>query len=134
MFFAIAILLRLIIFFSTIPPETSEKLHTDVQVEKPPLSANAKKGEALFRVNCASCHGMRKNLTGPALAGVEGRWPSKKLLYMWIRNWPAAVATGDPFARMMRDWSPVAMNSFPLIKDDEIEAIVSFVKESATRN
>src|SRR3954467_2071053 len=43
-------------------------------------------GQALFSANCASCHAVNKELTGPALAGVEGRWGDKKKLHAWIRN------------------------------------------------
>ena len=34
-------------------------------------------GSVLFKNQCASCHNknMRDDLTGPALAGVEKRWP-----------------------------------------------------------
>ncbi|HLL42060.1 MAG TPA: c-type cytochrome, partial [Segetibacter sp.] len=41
-------------------------------------------GQALFSANCASCHAPHKNLTGPALAGVQERWGDKKRLYSWI--------------------------------------------------
>jgi cytochrome c2 len=34
----------------------------------------AQNGQALFSSNCASCHAIKKDLTGPALAGVEERW------------------------------------------------------------
>ena len=47
---------------------------------------NAQDGKALFSANCASCHAVNKKLTGPALAGVEDRWPDKQNLYAWIKN------------------------------------------------
>src|SRR3569833_1640208 len=44
------------------------------------LNDTAKQGKLLFQANCASCHTMNKDLTGPALAGVMERLPSKQLM------------------------------------------------------
>lgn len=91
-------------------------------------NANAQDGKALFTSNCASCHAVKKDLTGPALAGVESRWPSKELLRTWIKNWSAAVATGDPYAVKMEKWNPnISMNKFSL-SDVEIDAILAYIK------
>ncbi len=88
----------------------------------------AQDGKALFNANCASCHKVDKDLTGPALMGVEDRWPSKQLLHLWIKNWPAAVATGDPYAVKIKDWSTAAMNQFPNLSDADIDAILGYIK------
>ncbi|MFM7839615.1 MAG: c-type cytochrome, partial [Chitinophagaceae bacterium] len=90
-------------------------------------SAFAQDGKALFKANCASCHALNKDLTGPALADVESRWPSKDLLKLWIRNWSAAVATGDPYPVKIKDWSPVSMNKFDNLADKEIDAILDYI-------
>ncbi len=90
---------------------------------------SAQDGKALFNANCASCHKIDKDLTGPALKGVEDRWPSKDLLKMWIKNWPSAVATGDPYPVKLKDWSPAAMLQFPNLSDAEIEAILGYIKD-----
>jgi cytochrome c551/c552 len=87
----------------------------------------AQDGKALFNANCASCHKMDKDLTGPALLGVGDRWSSTDLLKTWIKNWPEAVATGDPYAVKMKDWSPSAMNLFPNLSDGELDALVTYI-------
>jgi cytochrome c551/c552 len=93
------------------------------------VTASAQDGKALFNANCASCHKIDKDLTGPALMGIEDRWSSKDLLKKWIVNWPAAVATGDAYAVKMKDWSPAAMNQFPNLADADVEAILTYVRE-----
>lgn len=90
---------------------------------------NAQDGKALFNANCASCHKVDKDLTGPALLGVEERWSSKELLKTWIKNWPAAVATGDAYAVKMKDWSAAAMNQFPNLTDPELEGILTYIRD-----
>jgi cytochrome c551/c552 len=89
----------------------------------------AQDGKALFNANCASCHKIDKDLTGPALMGVEERWSSKDLLKLWIKNWDAAVKTGDAYAVKMKDWSPNVMNVFPNLADAELEAILTYIRE-----
>lgn len=71
-------------------------------------------------------------MVGPALAGVEDRWPSKKLLYQWIRNWNKAVITGDAYAKKMKSWSPAAMNMFDFT-DAEIDAILDYIKKETAK-
>ena len=90
---------------------------------------NAQDGKALFSQNCASCHAVNKNLTGPALAGVEDRWPEKKNLYAWIKNSAAFLKTGDPYAnKLYNDYNKTAMNLFPSLTDQDIDAILAYIK------
>lgn len=90
-------------------------------------AVQAQDGRALFNANCASCHKMDKDLTGPALKGVVDRWSSVDLLKLWIRNWPAAVATGDKHAVEMKNWSPAAMSLFPNLTDAELDALIDYM-------
>ena len=90
----------------------------------------AQDGQVLFTQNCASCHAINKTLTGPALAGVESRWPSKDLLRLWIKNWNKAVATGDPYAKQMAASTPTAMTPFEHLGDAEIDAILAYIAKA----
>ena len=92
--------------------------------------AKAQDGQALFTQNCASCHAINKTLTGPALAGVESRWPSKELLHTWIKNWNKAVATGDPYAKAMAASTGNVMNTFENLGDPEIDAILAYIAKA----
>jgi len=109
-----------------------EEMAVIEMVSPRPLSPAAIKGKVLFKANCASCHALNKSLAGPGLAGVEMRWPSKKLLYMWINNWEKAVATGDPYANAVKDFSPSAMSNFNF-SDEEIDSILAYINESSGR-
>ncbi len=88
-------------------------------------------GKELFLNNCASCHNknMVADMTGPALAGVEERWTSKKDLYAWIRNSQAEIAAGKPRAvELWAKWKPTNMNAFPGLTDEQIESLLFYIK------
>ncbi len=88
----------------------------------------AQDGKSLFSQNCASCHAVHKDLTGPALAGVEDRWGDKDRLHAWIRNNQAVIKSGDPYAvALYNKWNKSAMNLFPNLKDEEIDAILGYI-------
>lgn len=88
----------------------------------------AQDGKALFQQNCASCHAVHKDLTGPKLAGIEERVPDQKLLYAWIRNNQAVLATGNKyFTDLYAAWNKTAMNLFPNLSDEEIGAMITYI-------
>lgn len=91
-------------------------------------SVYAQDGKALFQQNCASCHAVHKDLTGPALAGIEERVPDQKLLYAWIRNNQAVLKTGNKyFNDLYAQWNRTAMNLFPNLTDEEIGAMITYI-------
>ena len=93
------------------------------------VAVRAQDGKALFSANCASCHAVHKKLTGPALAGVEDRWANKENLYSWIRNSAAFLKTGDAYANnLYKEYNSIAMNAFPNLKNEEIDAILAYIK------
>lgn len=105
-----------------------------VAVHLPVLSPAAQKGKDLFKNNCASCHNrdMRSDLTGPALGGVRERWAAypKTDLYRWVRNSQALIQAGHPKAQeLWRKWSPTIMQAYSHLKNEDIEAILSYIDE-----
>ncbi|MEN9685465.1 MAG: hypothetical protein RLZZ28_1251 [Bacteroidota bacterium] len=92
-------------------------------------TANAQDGKTLFQTNCASCHAVHKKLTGPALTGVEDRWPDKTRLYAWIKNNAAVLKSGDKYANdLFVEYNKVAMTQFPSLSDKDIDAILGYIK------
>ena len=43
-------------------------------------------GEALFKANCASCHKVVGEFTGPQLKGAREREPNPDWVYKWVYN------------------------------------------------
>ncbi len=91
--------------------------------------ASAQDGKALFMANCASCHKVDQKMTGPALMGVEDRWPDKAKLHAWIKNNQAFLKTGDAYANnLYNEYNKTAMNLFPTFTDKDIDAILGYIK------
>jgi hypothetical protein len=71
-----------------------------------------------------------KDLTGPKLMGIEDRVKDKKLLHEWIRNNQKVLASGNKyFNDLFLQWNKTPMNVFPSMTDEEIEAILKYVRE-----
>src|SRR5688572_5517682 len=85
-------------------------------------------GAALFKAQCAQCHSTGTNkIIGPGLKDVHTRLKEDWLI-KWIKNSSAMIKSGDAYAvEIFNKYNQTAMPSFALA-DDEIKAILTFVK------
>lgn len=93
----------------------------------------AQDGKAIFQDNCASCHSVTKDLTGPKLAGVttRGPWTDRKKLYDWIHN-PAKFMASDPYTQgLKQQFGGAMMTPFPQLSEKEIDAVIDYVNKAA---
>lgn len=110
------------------------------QSDAPTIAGNKwKDGKDLFKSNCAACHNPKADGTGPALLGVKARWAAagehqgktgEQWLHAWVKNWNEPVEAGYKYAVDMANSRPSAMNSFPYLKDEEIEQIFTYIDSS----
>ena len=83
-------------------------------------------GKKLFRSNCARCHKLEKDFTGPALRGVEARvpQPAREWIVNWVHNSNAVIASGDEYGiALFEKFGKTDMDPFPNLKEEEIFAI-----------
>jgi len=95
-------------------------------------NANAQDGKTLFNTYCAACHKMDKDLTGPALMGVEERWGNDRAkLVHWVKNSADLIASGDKHANeIFNKYNKLPMTPFEsILKDAEINSILDYVKD-----
>lgn len=86
-------------------------------------------GKALFNSNCAACHKLDKDMTGPALRKVAERL-EKDWLYDWIRNSSKMIKAGDPYAiEIFEKYNKTAMTAFPQLSDADIDNILAYTSE-----
>ena len=95
------------------------------------VNSFAADGEALFKANCASCHKVDKDFTGPALKGWKDRVPAGDWIYNWIHN-SAVVRESDPYGKaLFAKWNKTQMTPFPNLTKEDIDAILKYVDEWA---
>lgn len=94
----------------------------------------AQDGGQIFQQNCAACHSVTKDLTGPKLAGVESRgpWSDRKQLYAWVHN-PSKFMASDPYTQgLKQQFGGVVMTAFPQLSEKEIDAVITYINKAAT--
>ena len=118
------LLLFIISFYSCSSPDNESS-------DKPGPSTTTstwQQGKQLFYEKCASCHMINKEMTGPALRGVESRWPDKEKLYAFIRNSQEIIAK-DKYAReLWLQFNQTLMLSHPDLTDSQIDQILGYIK------
>ena len=99
--------------------------------DPPPTKEINSKGKTLFQQNCASCHSITKDLTGPALAGIEerGPWTDRKNLVNWIQNPTLFIKTSEYTQDLQKKYGTI-MTSFSHLKEEEIFEILDYIKYS----
>jgi cytochrome c2 len=96
-------------------------------------AADVANGEKIFNAKCASCHFPTDAVNAaPGLAGVQERWADNpELLYTWIKNPNAAIATGDPYlTKLIADnKAKFGLMAAQNITDADIDDILQYIVE-----
>jgi len=85
-------------------------------------------GEVLFVQHCNMCHAVGYEMVGPALASVHRKRPLS-WVFRWIRNPEKVLASGDEYANYLRSQYDTLMPSFDFLSDDQIFAILAYIKK-----
>lgn len=87
-------------------------------------------GRKLFKANCAACHALNREASGPALKGITERAPSKKWIAEFIRNSDSLIQSGDAYAQKIYDeYGQEPMTHFPTLTDQEIDDILAYIEK-----
>ncbi|MEO8770333.1 MAG: cytochrome c [Ferruginibacter sp.] len=131
-----------------IDPTPLPKDETIIKIEK---------GEALFKSNCANCHKIYSDFTGPALYGITDR-RSKKWIYDFTRNaigTPVPSSTGplpgnSTFLKandgatyevitdfykecLFNRWNRTQMTRFQNLNDESLDALYAYIKTESDK-
>lgn len=91
-------------------------------------------GKSLFAAKCAQCHNIFKDLTGPALMGLEGRhkWSDHNELLKWVNN-PSAYMASDSYTQGLKTKYGSLMLAFPDLKLKDVDDIVAYINDAVTQ-
>jgi cytochrome c551/c552 len=85
-------------------------------------------GKAIFTTRCASCHNINKNMTGPALAGIDER-RSMDWIVAFVKSSQGMVKKGDKEAvAVFEQFNKIPMPDHPDLSEANIHSIVEYVK------
>ena len=93
------------------------------------------KGKSLFNTNCAACHNLDKQMTGPALRNVETRLADdhgldREWLSSWIRNSAGLIKSGDAYAnQIFAEFNNTPMTAFATLSDQDIADILAYTAQ-----
>jgi mono/diheme cytochrome c family protein len=91
----------------------------------------AEEGKTIFTSRCAGCHNISKDLTGPALAGIDQR-RSMDWIINFVHSPKKVIESGDKDAKAMLDKFKVQMPDHSDLSADNIKSIVEYIKTEAT--
>jgi cytochrome c2 len=107
-----------------------ENISTIIDYDEPNDTLNKLRsdGKRVFNSTCASCHQVQKDATGPALSGVTERspWKDLKKFYKYIRE-PESFQKNKYIDSLRKTYGSNHM-AFPDLTDNEIEAILRYIK------
>lgn len=89
---------------------------------------DANRGKTLFQQNCAACHNIFKDLTGPALQHLEerGQWSDHNVLLQWVHN-PAGFMAKDAYTKGLQAKYQVVMTPFAQLTINDVDDIVAYI-------
>jgi cytochrome c551/c552 len=94
------------------------------------LSGFSQDGETLFKQNCASCHKVDKDGTGPWIKDARVRWSENSeegMIYEWVRNSTKVINEGDAYANsLFKKWGTI-MTPMPSLSNEDIDKIFDYV-------
>lgn len=93
--------------------------------------AAAVNGKKLYEENCATCHKIVGEMTGPQLYEAESRVPGgREKIYEWVKKPGALVKTDDYFKALYEKYNKTAMTAYPNFSNADIDGILDYVAEA----
>ncbi|GAA4331977.1 cytochrome c [Flaviaesturariibacter amylovorans] len=88
----------------------------------------AEDGKAIFSSRCAACHNIHKDLTGPALAGLDQRRPLDWIV-KFVQSSQSLVKSGDKTAvALFEKHNKIVMPDHTDLGAEQIRNIVEYIK------
>ena len=103
--------------------------NTGTSIDNSSISADSTiiaSGESSFNKNCSGCHNFRQDGIGPQLGGITTN-VSADWIHHFISDSKKMIESGDERAQQLNNKYKTVMPSFASLKDDELNAIISFL-------
>lgn len=85
-------------------------------------------GKSIFMTRCAACHNVNKNLTGPALNGIDKK-RSTEWIISFVRSSQTMVKAGEKDAvALFEKFNKIPMPDHADLTDENINTILEYIK------
>lgn len=93
-----------------------------------PDEEQAKMGKALFNMNCAACHALNRDMTGPRLGNIyENKYPYENYLFDFITKQDSLLKVKDSYALKLRnEWNTTPFVHQYHLSNKEIKALLIY--------
>ena len=91
-------------------------------------SATIENGETSFIQKCSGCHNFRQDGIGPQLGGLTTE-VSADWIQHFVRDSKKMIESGDERAQQLFKKYKTAMPSFATFSDDNLNAIIAFIRQ-----
>lgn len=85
-------------------------------------------GKELFEGNCAQCHAVHRKVVGPALVGVESRWPDRAAVINFIKYPEKTIMGGNDYAKKLWEEYGQMMPNHDFFDDAQVASILDYIK------
>src|SRR6185437_10570556 len=90
-------------------------------------------GHVVFMTNCASCHSLRGNVTGPPLAWITSR-RDRRWLFEYTRNSARMLWRGDAYScYLLNRYNKRPMEIFPDLSDSALNDLYEYIAFASRR-
>ncbi len=122
----------LTIFFLVKITNTKTQPANTIIIQSDTVSKIALRGKMLFMNHCASCHSVFKDMTGPALRGLEerGPWKDRRKIYEWVAN-PGKFMSINNYAKALQQKFGIIMIAFPEMPKEDIDSIIEYINQQS---
>lgn len=91
---------------------------------------NNLQGRELFTKNCASCHSIYKDLTGPALENFNERFPMEDFM-LFIKDPEKAIKKQPYLQALAKKYNSTAHPAFTKLTKHDLDDITEYIKQSS---
>jgi mono/diheme cytochrome c family protein len=102
-------------------------------LESNPATRQIANGKVIYLTNCASCHTLQGNVTGPPLAWITAR-RDRKWLFEFTRNSARMLWRGDAYScYLFNRYSKRSMEIFPNLSDSALGDLYAYIAVASRR-
>lgn len=123
----------MMVFTGSVDDSSALSWASPAPLEGNPASRQLDNGHVVFMTNCASCHSLQGNVSGPPLAWITSR-RDRRWLFEYTRNSARMLWRGDAYScYLFNRYSKRSMEIFPNLSDSALTDLYQYIAFASQR-